>query len=126
MRSKKYLNEKIQKMEKYKFNSAQDEAPKEDGATPPAKDDATAKDDGAKADADVEAEFLREEKKKKAVARSNKIRQLQKEFGGKKKQLELFASGNEYQDKPMLILENQENIPDDYSKLEATKECELK
>lgn len=26
----------------------------------------------------------------------------------------------------MLILENQENIPDDYSKLEATKECELK
>lgn len=28
--------------------------------------------------------------------------------------------------KPHLIMENQENIPDDYSQLEATKECEIK
>ena len=40
--------------------------------------------------------------------------------------MDLFTSSDSIAAQPHLIMENQENIPDDYSKLEATKECELK
>ena len=105
-------------MGKYKFTAAQD-------TTTPSPE-AGKKADDPNTNPDAETDLEKEEKRKRIAARNNKIKELQKQFAGKKKQLDLYTSNDGVIDQPHLIMENQENIPDDYSKLEATKECELK
>lgn len=102
-----------------------------DGAAPPAADGNNPQ--AAKEISALEKNGVKltdEQKKvleqKENLQKAQNIKNMIKEFKSLEEPTKVFTEGALSSDKPHLVLQNSDSIPDDYDKMEATKECEYK
>jgi len=60
------------------------------------------------------------------MKKAEAIKKVVREFKTLAEPTKIFTEGEMDLDKPHLVLENSDQIPDDYDKMESTKECEYK